>query len=124
MNILEEIEEYQIAKEQGVGPTLFAGDKKNRCGKVVVSEMTGGTEGSKEIYQAMANAGIGTIIGMHQSEAHRKAAEAAHINVIIAGHISSDSLGMNLILDEIEKRGVKIIPFAGLIRVRRFKRRR
>jgi len=122
MKVLEGIEEYQIAKQQGVGPTLFAGDKKNRCGKVVVSEMTGGTEGSKEIYQAMANAGIGTVVGMHQSEDHRKAAEAAHINVIVAGHISSDSIGMNLILDEIEKRGVEIIPFAGLIRVRRYKK--
>lgn len=119
LKVLNEIEEYQIAKKQGVGPVLFAGTKKNRCGKVVVSEMTGGTEGSKEIYSAMANAGIGTVIGMHQSEDHRKEAEKAHINVVIAGHISSDSIGMNLILDELEKQGLQIIPFSGLIRVKR-----
>ncbi len=119
MKVLNSIKEYQEAKKQGVGPRLFVGDEKNRCGKVVVSEMTGGTEGSKEIYQAMANTGIGTVVGMHQSEEHRKAAEKAHINVIIAGHISSDSLGMNLILDELEKKGMKIIPFSGLIRIKR-----
>lgn len=119
MKMLCDIEEYKEAKKQGVGPVLFTGNEKNRCGKVVITEMTGGTEGSKEIYQAMSSAGIGTVVSMHQSEEHRKEAEKAHINVIIAGHISSDSLGMNLVLDEIEKQGVRITPFAGLIRVRR-----
>jgi putative NIF3 family GTP cyclohydrolase 1 type 2 len=121
MKIINSIPEYQEAKKQGAGPMLFSGAEKNRCGKVVVSEMTGGTEGSKEIYQAMANAGVGTIIGMHQSEDHREAAEKAHINVVVAGHISSDSIGMNLFLDELEKRGIKIIPAGGIIRYSRIK---
>jgi len=119
LDILSKIPEYQEAKKQGTGPTLFSGNKNNRCGKVVVSEFTGGTEGSKEIYSAMANAGIGTIVAMHQSEEHKKAAQKAHINVVIAGHISSDSLGVNIVLDEIEKKGIKIIPFGGLIRIKR-----
>ncbi len=116
LEVLNKIPEYQEAKKRGAGPALFTGDEKNRCGKVVVSEMTGGTEGSKEIYAAMANAGIGTIVGMHLSEDHRKQAEAAHLNVIIAGHISSDSIGMNIILDKLAKKGIKIISFGGLIR--------
>jgi len=119
LDILSKIPEYQKAKKQGTGLTLFSGNKNNRCGKVVVSEFTGGTEGSKEIYSAMANAGIGTIIAMHQSEEHKEAAQKAHLNVVIAGHISSDSLGVNIVLDEIEKKGIKIIPFGGLIRVKR-----
>jgi len=122
LKVLNSVEEYQNARKQGVGPTLFVGVPNNRCGKVVPTEITGGTEGAKEIYSAMANAGIGTVIGMHQSEAHRKEAEKAHINVVIAGHISSDSIGMNLILDELEKKGVEVIPFAGLIRVSRVKK--
>ncbi len=119
LDILNNIPEYKEAKRQGAGPVLFAGEQKNRAGRVVVSEMAGGTEGSKEIYGAMANVGVGTIVGMHMSEDHRKEAEAAHINVVIAGHISSDSLGMNLFLDELEKKGIEIIPFGGLIRVSR-----
>jgi putative NIF3 family GTP cyclohydrolase 1 type 2 len=122
LKVLNSIEEYQNARKQGVGPTLFVGTPNNRCGKVVPTEITGGTEGAKEIYSAMANAGIGTVIGMHQSEAHRKEAEKVHINVVIAGHISSDSIGMNIVLDELEKKGVEIIPFAGLIRVSRVKK--
>ncbi len=119
LKVVDGIWEYQEAKRRASGPMLFSGAPNNRAGKIIVSEFTGGTEGSKEIYQAMANAGVGTIISMHQSEEHRKAAEEAHINVVVAGHISSDSLGMNIFLDELEKKGIKIIPFGGLTRYSR-----
>ncbi|MFA5155628.1 MAG: NGG1p interacting factor NIF3 [Patescibacteria group bacterium] len=122
LNLLMEIPEYQIARKMKTGPVLFAGSPDNHCGKIVVTEFTGGTEGSKDMYEKMAQYGIGTIIGMHMSEEHRKEAEKYHINVVIAGHMSSDSLGMNLFLDEIEKKGVEIIPVSGLIRVKRFKK--
>ena len=70
----------------------------------------------------MAQAGIGTIIGTHMGEEHRKEAEKHHINVVIAGHIAFDSLGMNLFLDELEKKDIEVIPVSGLIRVKRFKK--
>jgi putative NIF3 family GTP cyclohydrolase 1 type 2 len=123
IKIIENISEYKESKKRASGATLFSGSEKNRAGKIVVSEFTGGTEGSKEIYQNMANAGVGTIIAMHQSEAHREAAEKAHINVVVANHIASDSLGMNIFLDELERKGIKIIPFGGLIRVSRVKKK-
>ncbi len=118
---LLKIPEYADAKKVGGGPRLFAGSPENRVGKIALSEITGGTEGSKEMYAAAATAGVGTIIAMHQSEEHRKAAEAAHINVVIAGHISSDSIGMNLFLDELEKKGIEVVPCSGLIRYSRVK---
>lgn len=120
-DVLEEIPEYQEAKKQGLGPLLFAGKKENFCGKIAITEVTGGTEGTPEIYERLASAGIGTIIGMHMSEKHTKAANKAHINALIAGHMSSDSIGVNLFLDELEKRGIEIVPISGLIRVNRNK---
>lgn len=116
---LLEIPEYKEAARRGSGPTLFAGSEDNRVGKIALTEITGGTEGSKDIYAKMSQAGIGTIIAMHQSEEHKKEAEKAHINVVVAGHISSDSIGMNLFLDELEKKGIEIVPCSGLIRVSR-----
>lgn len=121
LNLLKEIPEYKEAAKIGAGPKIFVGDKERRCGKIVVTEVTGGTEGSPKIYEKMAIAGIGTVIGMHMEEEHKKEAEAANINVVIAGHMSSDSLGMNLFLDDLEKRGIEIIPCSGLIRVSRNK---
>lgn len=119
LRLLKEIPEYKEAVRQGVGPMLFTGSEKRRAGKVVPIEITGGTEGSKELYEKMSQAGVGTIVAMHASEEHRTEAEKHHLNLVIAGHISSDSLGMNLLLDEIEKRGVSILPCSGLIRVKR-----
>lgn len=120
MDFLKTIPEYAEAEKLKAGPKIFAGSPERSLGKVVVTEFTGGTSGSKDIYEKMAQYGIGTVIGMHMSEEHRKEAEKYHINVIIAGHMSSDSLGMNLMLDEIEKQGIEVVPISGLIRVKRF----
>jgi len=121
LEALKEIPEYQEAIRQGAPPCLFSGSKENRVGKIAITEITGGTEGSPDMYRHIARAGIGTIIAMHQSERHRKEAEKAHINVVIAGHMSSDSIGMNLFLDELEKKGIEIIPCSGLMRNSRIK---
>jgi putative NIF3 family GTP cyclohydrolase 1 type 2 len=120
LEILNNIPEYQEANKLNAGPMLFAGSKENRCGKVALTEVTGGTSGSKDIYKRLSEAGVGTIVGMHMSEEYKKEAEKNHLNVIIAGHMASDSLGMNLLLDKIERKGIDIIPCSGLIRVKRF----
>ncbi len=117
--ILYQIPEYRIAERLGIGPKLFAGSMENRAGRIALTEITGGTEGSPEIYQKLSDVGIGTIIGMHMSEKHREEAEKSLLNVVIAGHMSSDSLGMNLFLDELEKREIEIIPCSGFIRISR-----
>ncbi len=119
IEFLKEIPEYKQAIGYGQGPTLFTGHEDNHCGKIALTEITGGTEGSPKMYEYLSRAGVGTIISMHQSEEHKKAAEKAHINVIIAGHISSDNIGMNLFLDELEKRGIKIVTCSGITRIKR-----
>lgn len=119
IDLLLTIPEYKEAKKMGFGPKIFSGDLKSKAGKIIV-DMTGGTEGAKELMKKFSDSGIGTIVGMHFSEEHKKEAEENLINLVVAGHMSSDSIGMNLILDEVEKRGVKVESFSGFIRVKRF----
>lgn len=119
LEVLKELPEYKEAMKIGVGPKVFVGSPDNRAGKIAVTEFTGGTEGSPKIYEKMAQAGIGTVIAMHTSEEHRKEAEAAHINIVIAGHMSSDSLGMNLLMDELERQGIEIMACSGFTRFSR-----
>jgi len=119
IELLKTIPEYKQAMRIGAGPKIFAGNKENRCGKIALTEITGGTEGSSKLYEKMAIAGIGTIVGMHISEEHKKEAESSNINVVIAGHMSSDSLGINLFLDELELKGIEIISCSGLTRISR-----
>lgn len=124
LDLLKTIPEYQEASKKKAGPQIFVGNKESFAGKIVIAEMTGGTNGSKDIYAQMAQVGIGTVVGMHMSEEWKNEAEKNHINVIIAGHIASDSIGMNLFLDEIEKKGIEVVPISGLIRIKRFKSRK
>ena len=119
VGLLKELPEYKEAMKIGVGPKIFVGSPENHTGKIAVTEITGGTEGSVKMYEKMSQAGIGTVIAMHTSEEHRKEAEAAHINIVIAGHMSSDSLGMNLLMDELEKKGIEIVPCSGFTRFSR-----
>ena len=102
MDIVRAIPEYRESARNGAGPKILIGSKTRKAGRIFV-DMTGGTEGSKEIFGSMASSGINTIVAMHLSEDHRKEAEKNHINVVIAGHISSDNLGLNLLLDELVK---------------------
>jgi putative NIF3 family GTP cyclohydrolase 1 type 2 len=98
LNLLLEIPEYKDARKYNAGPKLLLGSEKRKAGRIFV-DMTGGTSGSKDIYKSLSLTGVNTIVGMHISEEHRKEAEQNHMNVIIAGHIASDTLGLNLLLD-------------------------
>lgn len=118
VKLLKEIPEYAEAVKVNAGPAVFAGNGKRKAGKIFV-DMTGGTGGSEDAYAKLSQAGVGTLVGMHIGEKHRKEAEKNHVNVVIAGHIASDSLGMNLFLDHLARQGVEIIPCSGLTRVQR-----
>lgn len=115
IKLLKEIPEFAEAVNYNAGPTIVLGSKERRAGRVMV-DMTGGTSGSEDAYAKLAIAGVGTLVVMHIGEKHRKEAEKNNINVIIAGHMASDSLGLNLFLDEIVHRGIEVIPCAGLMR--------
>jgi len=116
---LRTIPEYEHAAKKGYGPELILGEDEHRPGRVVV-DMTGGTEGPVDALNRLNAAGVDTLVGMHYGEEHRKRADELHMNLIIAGHISSDTLGMNLILDRIESQGVQVYCTSGIVRHRRY----
>jgi len=119
LEILKNIPEYKTASFNGAGPKILIGSKNRKAGKIFV-DMTGGTEGSKEIFQSLTAGGVNTIVAMHLSEEHRKEAEKNHLNVVIAGHIASDNLGINLLLDELSKDSpLDILECSGFKRVKR-----
>lgn len=119
IDMLNSIPEYQEGRRQGAGPKLLIGAAKRTAGKVFV-DMTGGTGGSKDIFESLATSGVNTVVGMHIGEDHRKEAEKNHVNVVIAGHISSDTLGINLLLDELSKtEPLKIYECSGFKRISR-----
>ena len=121
LDMLIDIPEYKDSAKRNAPPKITRGNSSSRAGKIFV-DMTGGTEGSKKIFGKLSQAGVATLICMHLSEEHFKKAQEEHMNVIIAGHIASDNLGVNIVLDELEKKEkLKILPCSGF---RRFSRKK
>ncbi|MBP7055733.1 MAG: NGG1p interacting factor NIF3 [Candidatus Omnitrophica bacterium] len=119
VSMLKGIPEYADGLKKNAGPRILIGESEKAAGRIFV-DMTGGTEGPKKIFPRLSQAGVGTIVAMHLSEEHYKHAKGEHINVVIAGHIASDNLGLNLLLDEIEKKEkLNIMQCSGFVRVRR-----
>jgi putative NIF3 family GTP cyclohydrolase 1 type 2 len=118
VDLLKRVPEYRAAVARMAGPKIVAGCETARCGRISV-EMTGGTEGAKTIYESYAVSGVSTIVGMHISEEALENAKKAHLNVVLAGHISSDTLGLNLLFDEIEREErLEFVGVSGFTRTR------
>lgn len=118
LEYINEIPEFVEAAKGKSEPSIVSGSEKSKAGKVAV-HFTGGTSPSKEIYIELAKAGVGTVVDMHVPEDAVTELRKLHINVIDCGHMAADSIGANIYLDVLEKRGVEVIPCSGLIRVKR-----
>ncbi len=119
LKILKQIPEYREGSSRNAGPAVVVGSKERKAGRLFV-DMTGGTEGAKDIFEKLSTAGIGTIVCMHLDEERIKKAKKEHINIIIAGHIASDTLGLNLLCDRLEKKdNLNFIACSGFKRIKR-----
>jgi len=119
IDILLKIPEYKRAARELTGPRIILGSGQRPVGKISL-EMTGGTEGPKDVFDKLYKAGVRTLVSMHLGEEHFKKVKDANLNVVIAGHISSDTLGLNLLLDRIEKEEkLETICCSGFYRIRR-----
>lgn len=117
-DVINEIPEFVEATKGKAGPAIISGSENSPAGKVIVG-FTGGTSVSKELYAELSRAGVGTVVEMHLPEDALEELKKAHISVIDCGHMAADSIGANIFLDALEKRGVSVIPCSGLVRVKR-----
>ncbi|MFW5912870.1 MAG: Nif3-like dinuclear metal center hexameric protein [Candidatus Hadarchaeota archaeon] len=120
IDVMLEIPEYKWALQYDMGPQVHSGNKENRAGKIGVFGFTGGTDLGENLIEKMVNSGVDTLIAMHATKKQLKKADEENINVITAGHMASDDLGINLLLDKIEKKfGIKFVELSGFKRVKR-----
>jgi len=119
MNILKSIPEYKYAMKTGSGPYILVGEEKSDTGKILV-DMTGGTNGPDRVFSRLSQSGVKTIVGMHIRDSGFKTVKSEFMNYVVAGHISSDTLGLNLLFDAIDPRGtLEFIECSGFKRFRR-----
>jgi len=109
---LEGIAEYKNSSRK---PVIRVGSKDSFAGKIYV-QMSGLTGPGEKVLKQYFEGGVGTLIMMHVPEKDVKALKEQNVgNVIIAGHMSSDSIGMNKIADAWRKEGIEVTMMSGVI---------
>ena len=104
---LMEVPEYQKALTK---PEIVVGREDDLCGRVFVI-FGGGPFSGREYFRA----GVGTMICMHLSDDYRERYEKeGRGNVIVCDHMGSDSIGMNVILHQLEEMGAEVTRVAGI----------
>lgn len=115
LDAIMSIREYADAPD-GQRPTVWVGDKASYAGKIDVG-FAGGLSAEPDELKAYADAGIGTFVVMASDAAAVKALrEDNRCNLIVCGHMASDSIGMNQILDAWERiGGVETVRIGGIV---------
>jgi len=118
VELLKEIPEIKEALKIHSGPKILTGHEKRRVGKIFV-DMTASLGKTKSAYAKLAEAGVGTIIVKSMSQQSISEAKNLHLNIIAAGHIACDNIGLNIILDDILPEDIKVITCSGFWRFNR-----
>ncbi len=114
MVALSQLREFELAET----PIFLAvGDETARVGKAVVAHGAF-TNGGHRVARAYFEHGVDTVIYIHLEPGDLRALRESGVrgNLIVTGHIASDSVGINPLIDELESRGIEVITYGGIIR--------
>ncbi len=119
LRVLLEIFEYREAESRGNGPFIALGELASPLGRIALSEFIGGQESDPSMIRALAHSGINTILCPHFSEEYFAMAKEMGLNLIYCGHLASDSIGMNALLDALLEKdpSIGVLSYGGLIRM-------
>jgi hypothetical protein len=118
-NLIDELKTIPEMEASLVQPELWLGTPENPVGLWVV-QMAAGTNGGAPVYRTYYEHGYDTILAMHIDERDLHELEQLQrpsANLVITGHMPSDSIGMNRVIAALEQRGIEVIAGSGVIRV-------
>jgi DNA-binding protein len=112
VHALEELPEFEKAVTE---IKIRLGKPENHAGKVVVSHGAE-TNGGYEVAKTYFKYGIGTVIYIHVSAVDLAKLKNDGVgNLIVTGHIASDSVGINPFLHKLEEKSIKVTTM-GVVR--------
>jgi putative NIF3 family GTP cyclohydrolase 1 type 2 len=115
--IVEALQVMPEYKNSARKPKIRVGSKDSYAGKIYVL-MSGLTGPGPKITKEYFEAGVGTLICMHMPDKDIKEVKEQNIgNVIIAGHMPSDSLGLNVIAQKWAEHGVETTMMSGIVEI-------
>ncbi len=114
-DVIEALETKIEYQKTTAKPVIRVGSEKDYAGKVVVT-MAGGTGGGVKVIKSYFEAGVGTLVCMHMPEDVIKAVKEQNIgNIVVAGHMASDSVGINQFAQALEDQGLEVVRMSGVI---------
>ncbi|MDP3388121.1 MAG: hypothetical protein Q8S24_12855 [Eubacteriales bacterium] len=114
-DILDALNELGLYEKSLSKPVIRCGAATDYAGKIAVL-FAGGTNGGSDVYKSYYEAGVGTIVAMHAPEDVIKDVREQNIgNIVVAGHMPSDSIGLNEIVRAWEEKGMKVTKMSGII---------
>ncbi|NPV43910.1 MAG: hypothetical protein HPY70_08045 [Firmicutes bacterium] len=114
-DVLDALNQMGEYRNTDAKPAVRVGSEDDYAGRIFVT-MAGGTGGGENVAKAYFEAGVGTLVVMHMPEEVIKAVKEQNIgNVIVAGHMASDSVGINRLIGALEKRGLTVYRMSGVV---------
>jgi hypothetical protein len=118
-SLVDELKTIPEMEASLVQPEVWLGKGENPVGRWIV-QMAAGTNGGAPVFRTYYEHGINTILAMHIDDRDLRELEQLQLpkaNLVITGHMPSDSIGMNRVIDALEQRGLEVITGSGVIRV-------
>lgn len=113
VDALSEIPELDAA---ATDVRLRVGDRENDLGEVAIHHAAG-TNGGASVARAYFEHGVDTVLYIHVGAGDtaelREEFDGAGKNLVVTGHIASDAIGMNAVIDALEERGVECDTISG-----------
>ncbi len=100
---LLQIPEVQSSARIGAEPRVMSGDESWPAGRMLL-KFGGGYILPPDAYTLLGKAGVNTVLQIGCSPAHARAAQEAGVSIVRIAHAACDNIGINLLLDEVERR--------------------
>lgn len=112
--------EVQWMIERGLPTTVAVGDRGNPLGKVYAC-FYGGWNPTPEVFEALCDAGCGTLWVVDTSEALNEVARRRKVSIVVVPHMPADNYGLNRLFDDAMTRfgDFEIVETSGYVRVDR-----
>ena len=98
-------------------PEAWVGSTANPLGRWTVA-IAGGINGGFAVFSEYFRAGVDTIFAMHIDEGELQRLQGAAEpgdTLIVTGHMTSDSIGINVVIAGLEERGIEVVRTSGVV---------
>jgi hypothetical protein len=114
--VVEALQEFPEQRQAATEPKIRLGAPERLAGRVTVA-IAGYTNGGIDVLRAYFDAGVGTVLSMHFPESDLREAREQTLagNLIVTGHMASDSIGINFFLDELHRLGLTVVRGGGIV---------